>query len=393
MRINLTDTSPITGRTLTRDGFLKSPAQLSRTGIQDYHSSELGLPGNKTVKLFRPVDEVFSVDALESFESVVVTVDHPADSVSAENWKNHAAGDVAGIRQFGNYMVGTLLIKDAAAIKKVQDGKSELSCGYSFDLDLTPGNFSGQAYDGVQRNIRGNHVAIVDSGRCGGACRIGDKLSITEVTKMATRKVIVDGVPVEADDSAATVIEKLTTERNKAREDHAAALLKDSITYRVGDVSQTINSAELVKMLSAKDTEIAELKKQVMTADQRDSIVADWAKLTAEAQRLIPAIVVAGKSPDVLRREVVTTLSGSDQNVKTAADAVLGGAPIETADAANIARVFNLISATYKPATASDTRKYGMAFDKGKPDETKATGRDAFLERQNNAWQNTQGAH
>jgi hypothetical protein len=41
------------------------------------------------------------------------------------------------------------------------------SVGFSFDLDLTPGMFNGQHFDGRLKNIRGHHLAIVPSGRSG----------------------------------------------------------------------------------------------------------------------------------------------------------------------------------------------------------------------------------
>ena len=45
----------------------------------------------------------------------------------------------------------------------VKDGRSrELSCGYYCDLDETPGEYEGQRYDARQRNIRGNHLALVE---------------------------------------------------------------------------------------------------------------------------------------------------------------------------------------------------------------------------------------
>ncbi len=384
--LQLSDATPITGRVITDAGYLKSPAQLSRTGIQEYHARELGMTGDRIVKLYRPAEEVFSADALASFQAVPVTVNHPKDGVSAANWKEHAAGDVLSAAQSGQYMTGQLLIKDAAAIKLVQGGKAELSCGYSFALDETPGEYLGQAYDAVQRNIRGNHVAIVDAGRCGSHCRIADDLPTEEVLKVADRKVIVDGVPVEAADSAATVIEKLIAERNDAREKHAEALLKDSMTCKVGDKTMTISGPELTALLEAKDKEIATLRKDAMTPAQRDAMVADWARLVADVKRLGPDIQTDGKTCEALRKEVVTTLAAKDETVKLSMGAILGGKPIDTADSADIGKLFNLLSATYKP-TVTDTRKLGeqLADADKKP---VISGRDAHIERMANAWKN-----
>lgn len=54
------------------------------------------------------------------------------------------------------------------AIKAVDDGeKQELSCGYAYRADMTPGTYKGKHYDGVMRDIKGNHIAIVNRGRVG----------------------------------------------------------------------------------------------------------------------------------------------------------------------------------------------------------------------------------
>jgi hypothetical protein len=67
---------------------------------------------------------------------------------------------------------------DKATIADVEGGKRELSNGYASLIDFTPGEtVNGQHYDAVQRQIRGNHVAVVDKGRAGPMCRIGDAVA------------------------------------------------------------------------------------------------------------------------------------------------------------------------------------------------------------------------
>jgi hypothetical protein len=46
----------------------------------------------------------------------------------------------------------------------------EVSCGYKFDAHMTPGvSPEGERFDGVMRNIRFNHLALVKAGRVPGA--------------------------------------------------------------------------------------------------------------------------------------------------------------------------------------------------------------------------------
>lgn len=165
---------------LTGEGYLRVRATLSRTGIQDYYGWELGkteAEWGRVFKVYRPADEVFSGDALASFRLRPITDGHPYDGVNAETWRKEAVGVVGeDTRRDGIHMAATLLITDAKISNRVQrKGSVELSCGYDCDLDETPGlTADGEAYDAVQRNIRGNHVAIVDQGRCGPSCATGN---------------------------------------------------------------------------------------------------------------------------------------------------------------------------------------------------------------------------
>lgn len=145
-------------------GRLVVDARLSRTGVMTYRNPD----GSPRIE-YRSPTEVFKADSKESFALVPVTMDHPPVMVTAENAHEYTVGQVGeNIREDGMHLVATLVINHAAAIKAVEAGKREVSCGYTCDLDETPGvSPEGQRYDARQYNIRGNHLAIVDAGRAG----------------------------------------------------------------------------------------------------------------------------------------------------------------------------------------------------------------------------------
>lgn len=58
--------------------------------------------------------------------------------------------------------------------KKIEDGKKELSLGYFCKYEKQKGVYKGQAYDYVQRDMVGNHIALVENGRCGSDVRVFD---------------------------------------------------------------------------------------------------------------------------------------------------------------------------------------------------------------------------
>lgn len=336
--------------TFTSEGYLKADgARLARTGIQEYRAYELGLtdrPAMDVLKVYRPPEEVFAPDSLMSFNGKPITNDHPKDFVSSENWKELAVGTIHNPRQNGDYFSADLIVTDKAAINDIVSGKTELSNGYSCVYNWTKGvTPDGQTYDATQCQIRGNHVAIVDSARCGPACSITD----SEVPKMTTRKVIVDGVPFEIPESAAAAVDKLSADRDAAVKAKTLAEAKtaDGVTLN-GKVHTT---AEVVAIIAAKDAEIATIKKDVMTPEQRDAMVQEWATTLDTGKRLVPTLVTTGKTCDAIRREVIAHLHNDN---KAIIDASLGGQDIKTADGNIIKTTFNILAASAKQPQARD---------------------------------------
>lgn len=165
---------------------------------------------------------------------------------------------------------------------------------------------------------------------------------------MTTRKVVVDGIPVEVSDTAAGAIEKLLKDR-----DDALKLAVDADSKSKADLAAAGEAHKAA--LAAKDAEIATLKKDVITPEARDALVADWAKLIADAKRLAPAMATDGKTCLQIRREVVTELVKSNDTAKAVAAAVLAGKELAAADADAVRAVFNAVAAAM-PAGAPEQK-------------------------------------
>ena len=149
---------------------------VARTGSQDYLPSELGLegPDDRLIPVWRPEEEVFSPACVASFEGMPVTDDHPAapDGVTAENirylQKGHAHQVRRGSGEDQDLLLADLIITDPTLIEEILAGKREISCGYTYALCEEDGRY-------IQREIRGNHVAVVDAGRAGPRVSIQDQ--------------------------------------------------------------------------------------------------------------------------------------------------------------------------------------------------------------------------
>jgi hypothetical protein len=160
---------------------------IARTGTQDYAQDEIGQDGDRLIKVYRPEEEVFSEATMASFEGMPVTNDHPddPDGVNIDNWhflnKGHCEHVRRGTGKDRDLLIADLVINDPQTIEDVENGKREISCGYTYELCEEDGKY-------VQRQIRGNHIAIVDRGRAGHRVCIKDSAPTNErrISKMAT---------------------------------------------------------------------------------------------------------------------------------------------------------------------------------------------------------------
>lgn len=170
----------------TDEGFLICRnVPIARTGDQQYLASELGLDGDKVVTVHRLEEEVFSEATIASFEGKPVTDNHPSELLDSSNVTIHSKGHAQNIRrgagEWSDYLVGDLFVQDERLIEEVRNGKREVSCGYSVDyIDNGDGTYT-------QRNIRGNHIAIVEEGRAGHKAAIMDSINKAKADEQPER--------------------------------------------------------------------------------------------------------------------------------------------------------------------------------------------------------------
>lgn len=162
-------------RTKTPEGYLichNTP--IARLGKQEYAPEELGISGKETIWVNRTENEVFTPATIASFEGKPVTDDHPScDEVRPDNIDRYMRGVTTNVRRgSGNevdLLLADLIIYNPILISEIESGKREVSCGYNYTLT--------QSDDGsyIQTDIKGNHVAIVCSGRAGSRVRVKDE--------------------------------------------------------------------------------------------------------------------------------------------------------------------------------------------------------------------------
>lgn len=158
----------------TPEGYLVCrDVPIARTGIQNYRGEEFGGkdPG-KIYRVERPEEEVFSTAALASFEGKPVVDEHPDENIGSDNALQYLKGTCRNVHRgtgpLSDCIVADLIIYDKDLIRKIEEGKRDVSCGY--DCLWVPDGEDGY----TQREIRGNHVAVVDRGRAGHKVSIRD---------------------------------------------------------------------------------------------------------------------------------------------------------------------------------------------------------------------------
>jgi len=316
------DQAVIFGARVTSEGYLVADCHVARAGVQRYSGRELGLPEAAIVDVYRPVESVFSPDSLQSFSHIPVTLDHPSEPVSSDNWKELAVGEVSSdVLRDGERLKIPLVLKDARAIDFVASGKRQLSVGYSAELDIGDGVApDGTPYQAIQRHIRANHVAIVDRARAGDEFRIGDSLwgvplgnSEPGGRQVNLKSVLVDGITIQTTDQGAEALSRLQGE------------LRDQAT----ELASSLESHRTA--ILAKDSEIGELKAKLADAEKRvpsslelDALARARADLIAQARGLSANLQIDGLSDSEIKRAAVLSLYG-DELVRDSSEAEISG--------------------------------------------------------------------
>ena len=189
--INTMDRAPAaSARTYDLNGWFEvADNPISREGIFPYSGAQVGHPERDRIfRVYRPAEELSAADALASFRLMPIIDDHTmlGEGHTAAEDKGVAGVIGENVKFDRGVMTANLKIFSNALAQKIKNGKTELSCGYRCVYDFTPGVWNGQPYDAVQRQIRANHLALVDEGRMGPEVSILDQMTFTVDAKETT---------------------------------------------------------------------------------------------------------------------------------------------------------------------------------------------------------------
>ncbi|MGR7031624.1 DUF2213 domain-containing protein [Klebsiella aerogenes] len=169
-------------RTYSKDGVLHvSVSPISKAMVCPYYGREipdseaLGLEPNKIYYLYRDPEELKKAAA--TFNNLPLLNKHIP--ISAHDLpKENIVGTTGSEASFeAPYLNNSLAVWDASAIAGIEsEEENELSSAYHYRADMTPGEADGVRFDGVMRDLAGNHVTLVPDGRAGSDVVVGDEL-------------------------------------------------------------------------------------------------------------------------------------------------------------------------------------------------------------------------
>ncbi|HHR6093578.1 TPA: DUF2213 domain-containing protein [Providencia alcalifaciens] len=228
-------------RTYDEDGMMHvALTPISKANVCIYYGKEipdseaLGLDPNKAYRLLRDPEELKK--AVNTFNNKPVLNKHIGVTV-IDPPKESIVGSTGERSEFdGTYLKNSLVLWDIDSILGVETEKQkEISSSYRYKLDMTPGEYEGETYDGVMRDIVCNHVAIVPSGRAGSDVFVYDSkpIGIKLMSKLdklwayLLPKLASDANPDEVKEEVGKVIKDDATQAEKDNESEAERLKRE----------------------------------------------------------------------------------------------------------------------------------------------------------------------
>jgi hypothetical protein len=382
---------------VTADGRLIVTGYAARTGSQLYGD------GKSTWYEFRSEDEVEK--SLGSFDFATFTDDHPSVLVTADNWREYARGmlgtgaellppDEQGLR----FVKVKICIGDIGTIRKMRDGKVQLSTGYTTIAVRDPGvDAQGVRYTYRQTDIQVNHEALVDEARAGPKARVlVDGATVFEASKDDDMTTNTDMMDPQAAMALLDAFKQLLTGETEPAGAYAA--IATALGLEVGMVAQHLGGEmemmemDGVKLRVSKDaairiraaqakihgdaaklaTDHAALQGQVTAMSrsleklEADKAQHDMRELEREIAPHCPQLVASwasGKRPDSLTAMRVAAIVDIDAKLKKHIDDAMGPDPTRPAPTFD-AYVKSVYSTTIDLSASRKSRATG---DEGLP--------------------------
>lgn len=380
------DLAPIDKYEVTPEGYLRAWATIARTGIQSYVNADGSMR-----REYRPEEEVSSGESLASFASKVITDEHPPELLNSENTAKYQKGFTGSEVVYDNgFVKAVMTVTDKSLISKIMRGDvKEVSAGYRVEYDATPGTSpDGEQYDGIQRNISGNHVAVVRRGRAGPDVKLHlDRMDAahpslipTQEEPPMTAQVNFDGVSFEVSEGIATAIAKERDDAKASYEDMKkkydgmmaeASKMKEEMDAMQKEMQGKCDSAEGRADALAQELEAVKVELDSAKQVNVDSLVEERIALIDKARpHLDSAFDFTGKQAREIMEASIKAVRGDSLDLSERSDdyvlAMFDTLAEARSDASSTTELRKAVASLASPVSASSS----------------------YMEKLQNAWKN-----
>lgn len=262
-------------RIVDQNGFFEVKRNpISKVGVFPYSGRSIGgEEPDRIYHVYRPAEELGSAECIESFKLLPFVDEHHMvgeGGMPAEQKGVHGTTGEDVFFEDGT-LYSNLKVFSNALANLIEGGKRELSCGYRCEYEFAPGEYNGVKYDAIQRNIRGNHLALVEEGRMGKEVAVLDSMVFTfdakEFLSMENEEKVEDQAG-SVEERLAKIEEMLAKLIPLEKEEHGEALDEETKEEVVAEDEETKESEA-----KAEGMDAAEIKRAVMKEiAERDSL-------------------------------------------------------------------------------------------------------------------------
>lgn len=337
---------------------------LSKVGVFDYLGADIpGAPKQDEIyKVLRPEEELSDPECIASFNKIPIIDNHvmlgedytPPEDKGVEG----TTGDI--IFYESPFLKGDIKIFSTSLKEKIEQGKTELSCGYRCVYEYSPGEWNGQKYDYIQRKIRGNHIALVKQGRMGADVAVLDSAIALDHYKITLDEGFTQMTEPVKENEVAKVTD-MTPEEKAARiaelEAELQALKADPATDKDPEVKDPAKDAEPEKTAETA-TQVAQQAEQV---SQVAEAVAEQAEQTSEQAQAIAAAI----DPEKINAAMDAKIKEEVQKVVKAREKDLTDKNALYDKVSPIVGAFDHSVMSSSDLAAYACKKLGMSIEKG----------------------------
>jgi hypothetical protein len=287
-------------------------SNISKANVCPYYGREipnadaLGLDPDKIYRLWRHPDELKK--AAPTFNNIPVLCIHTPDFPGDPPREYRVGTTHSGCDFDGTYLCNGLSVWDNSAIAGIEtEEQKELSSSYQYRADMTSGTTpDDEAFDGVMRDIVGNHVALVETGRAGSDVLVADSLPLElKYMKLDRKGVAIRAAlgaflkPRLAQDAAPKDLTAILN-ANKSPKAIAQAVANKYKTRLAADME--LEPEELVEIIEASSDGVEPEDEPKVTGDDDNESIISLLREAGVSEELI-AKISAALSPAVAEDE------------------------------------------------------------------------------------------